>query len=138
MKRIMLTCVYGIFVLLALWGIGAAVYLYPTHAANGTSAAYFTMVLFPTAFLLAGLTAVFWRYWWCLLVGGTAVLAGYLFAAEPGNLVWLWFLVGYLVCGGLAGLTGRGLCRRKKHLQSRRECGILKLQIPERGRRYDG
>jgi len=117
MKRVIVSCVYGLFGLLAMLGTAAAVYLYPTHAAHGTSVAYYTMILLPTVFLLTGLTSVFWRYWWCLLAGGLTALAVYLYAAEPGNPVWLVFPAVYLVCGSIAGMAGSMLRTERKTLR---------------------
>lgn len=114
MKQKLARGIYLLFTCLTAWGILATAVLYPTHAANGTSIAYLTVILFPTVFLLAGLSSVFWRHWWVLPAAGAAVLAVYLFAVERESLTWLWLLAGYLVCGIPAGLAGHVLRRGRK------------------------
>lgn len=114
MKQKLAWGIYLLFACLAVLGSIAAAVLYPTHAANGTSVAYFTMIVFPTVFLVTGLSSVFWRHWWVLPAAGAAVLAVYLFAVERESLTWLWLLAGYLVCGIPAGLAGRILRRGRK------------------------
>ena len=114
MKRKLAWGIYLLSACLTAWGILATAVLYPTHAVNGTSVAYFTMILFPTVFLATGLSSVFWRHWWILPAVGAAVLAVYLFAVEGEALTWLWLLAGYLVCGIPAGLAGRVLRRGRK------------------------
>ena len=113
MKRTLLRIAYIFFICLTVLLTVQAVRLYPTHAANGTSAAYYTVILFPAVFLLTGLISVIWRYWWILSAGGILVLAGYLTLngwMGPNLLV---FLAVYLMLGGMAGVTG-GFLRKKK------------------------
>ena len=116
MKRNLAGAAYIVLVCLTILLTGQAVRLYPDYAANGTSAAYFTVILFPAVFLLTGLMAVVWRYWLVLSAGGILALSIYLALngwMEPNLLV---FLFVYLLLAGAAGMAGGFLrkCRRKR------------------------
>lgn len=111
MKKVILWMIFGILGVFAVVGIAGAVVLYPTHAANGTSVGYFTMVVFPTVFLLTGLAGIRFRYWWVGTAGLWLILLGYLAAAE-GVGAWLLLMLAYLLPAGLAGGCGVFLRRQ--------------------------
>ncbi|MBQ8400831.1 MAG: hypothetical protein IJX14_02775 [Clostridia bacterium] len=111
MKRILLWCVYVLFALLAVIGMIGAVYLYPTHAAHGTSAAYFTMILFPTVNLLLGLTGILFRYWWVLEGAAWIGLLVYMIPFINIDLFLFGCMLLYLVLGMSAGFAGGALRR---------------------------
>lgn len=112
MKNGILGIFYGIFALSALAGAAASVMLYPTHGANGTSAGYFTMVIFPTVFLLTGLAGIRFRYWW----GVTALLwlglAGYFLTLQETGTGFPFLLAVYLFLALAAGTSGMLLRRQ--------------------------
>lgn len=112
MKKTVSVILYGIFVLSALAGMLCAAVLYPTHAANGTSAAYFTMIVLPTVFLLAGLTGIRFRYWWILTGVLWLGLAGYLLALQETGTGSAVLLAVYLILSLAAGITGVYLRRQ--------------------------
>ena len=106
MKKRICVFFYSVWALLALAGVVAAVVLYPTHAANGTSAAYFTVILFPTGFLCLGLTGIRFRYWWIIAGALWLGLAGYLLPLEGTGTGLMLLLAGYLFLALAAGFSG--------------------------------
>ena len=121
MKKGILTVLYGVLMITALAGVAAAVVLYPTHGANGTSIGYFTMVLFPTAFLLLGLAGIFFRFWLFPVLLAWAGLTGYLLFSESGGLWPVLLCIVYLLLSLSAGVCGtalRKLQTRQGHDQS--------------------
>jgi hypothetical protein len=115
MKKSILALLYGVLVITALAGVAAAVVLYPTHGANGTSVGYFTMVLFPTAFLLLGLAGIFFRYWLVTVLSSWAGLAGYLLFSESGGLWPFLLCIVYLLLSLSAGVCGTALWKMRTH-----------------------
>ena len=102
---------YGGFVLLGWLGGIRAVLLFDSHAANGTSVGYFTMIVFPAVLVLLGLTGIRFRYWWiptgiCWLGIGMVLLA-----SGPVEPMLFLLLAVYLLLGMLPGVCG-SLLRR--------------------------
>ena len=121
MKKSILALLYGVLVITALAGVILTVVLYPTHGANGTSVGYFTMILFPTAFLLLGLAGIFFRFWLVPAFLAWAGLAGYLLFSESGGLWPFLLCIVYLLLSLLAGVCGTALWKlqtRQGHDQS--------------------
>ena len=115
MKKSILALLYGVLVITALAGVILTVVLYPTHGANGTSVGYFTMVLFPTAFLLLGLAGIFFRFWLVPAFLAWAGLAGYLLFSESGGLWPFLMCIVYLLLSLSAGVCGTALRKMRKH-----------------------
>lgn len=112
MKKYILWGIFGIFGILAVSGIAGAVILYPTHGANGTSVGYYTMILFPTAFILLGLTGIGFRYWWIPTGVLWLGLAWYLLTLPGTSTGFLILLAAYLILSLAAGISGRLLRRQ--------------------------
>ena len=107
MKKNILWGIYSVFALLALAGIVSLAVLYPTHAAHGTSAGYFTLLLFPVIFLLTGLSGIRFRYWWVPAAALLLGLAVYLLSfPEVFPILFL-----YICLAAGSGISGQSLRR---------------------------
>ncbi|MBR5444845.1 MAG: hypothetical protein IKV57_01905 [Clostridia bacterium] len=115
MKKSILALLYGVLMITALAGVILTVVLYPTHGANGTSVGYFTMVLFPTAFLLLGLAGIFFRFWLVPAFLAWAGLAGYLLFSENSGLWPVLLCTVYLLLSLSAGVCGTALRKMRTH-----------------------
>ena len=117
MKKSILALLYGVLMITALAGVILTVVLYPTHGVNGTSVGYFTMVLFPTAFLLLGLAGIFFRFWLFPVLSSWTGLTGYLLFSGSGGLWPFLLCIVYLLLSLSAGVCGTAL----RKLQTRQE-----------------
>ena len=99
---------------MSLAGIVLAIFLYPTHAMHGTSVGYFTIICFPAAFLLLGLTGLRFRHWRAAVGILWSGLAVYLAVSGPVDLSLAVLLAVYLALGLAAGLVS-GALRKAKH-----------------------